>query len=215
MATALLDLDGTLIDSGPVIFNAARHALGTLGLPVPADMRPFVGPPLPDGMRRVLGVPDDRVEEAISIYRAHQFDHLGDSPVYEGVLEACDELRARGWALAVATSKREDLARRTMDVLGLTPAFDVIAGGDEVSCAKDVVIGRALDRLGAKGLGNHGGPIMVGDRYHDIEGARSHGIPAVFAAWGYGTRAEGAYADAVVELPADLVGTLVGLADGR
>nr|NLD41722.1 HAD hydrolase-like protein [Actinomycetales bacterium] len=210
MSVALIDLDGTLIDSGPVIFNAARHALALAGLPEPADMRPFVGPPLPIGMQTVLGVPPERVDAVIADYRAHQEAHLGDTPVYEGIVEACTELRQRGWTLAVATSKFEVIARRTIDVLGLAPYFDAIAGGDEVSAEKPVVIARVLERLPAEAAG--AAPIMVGDRCYDMEGAAAHGLRSVFAAWGYGPREEGAAADVVAERPQDLVRVLTELA---
>ncbi|MDO5494345.1 MAG: HAD hydrolase-like protein [bacterium] len=204
MAVALLDLDGTLIDSGPVIFAAARHALTTAGLPVPADLRPFVGPPLPVGMQTVLGVPSERVPELIELYRAHQEAHLADTPVYEGVIEMCEALRARGWRLAVATSKYEVVARKTTDALGITGLFDVIAGGDDASADKSVVISRALERLGPLSAA----PIMVGDRRYDVAGAHAHGMQVLFAAWGYGSLEEAEGADGIVEEPAHLVAAL-------
>ncbi|HHW83091.1 MAG TPA: HAD hydrolase-like protein [Actinomycetales bacterium] len=211
MAVALIDLDGTLIDSGPVIFNAARHALTVAGLPVPEDLRPFVGPPLPIGMQTVLGVPEERVEELIGLYRAHQEAHLADTPVYEGMVEVCEDLRSRGWSLAIATSKFETVALKTTDALGLTGLFDVIAGGDEVSADKSVVISRALERLGELGLGGGASPIMVGDRLYDINGAHEHGLRSVFVRWGYGTPDEAQGADAVAEQPAELVRILADL----
>lgn len=211
MAVALLDLDGTLIDSGPVIFAAARHALQAVGLPEPEDMRPFIGPPLTDGVRDVLGVPAALVDDVIELYRVHQLAHLAHTPIYAGIPEALAELRSEGWALAVATSKREDMALRTMEVLGMSGMVDVIAGGDQASCAKEVVISRAIARLTARGA-LPAPPIMVGDRMHDIAGARSHGLRSVFASWGYGALEEAAHADAIAHTPTGLFDTLTSLA---
>jgi phosphoglycolate phosphatase len=47
---------------------------------------------------------------------------------------------------------------------------------------------------------------MIGDRIHDVEGAAQHGIPVVFAGWGYGDAAEAAGSIAVAATPADLPG---------
>lgn len=188
-------------------------------------------------------MPASLVDEAIRLYRAHQEAHLAETPVYEGVVSMCSELRSRGWTLAVATSKFETVAVKTLEVLGIRELFDVVAGGDAASAAKDVVIARALSRLpasvtvgvaasrgGAAGAadgdarpGNPGvadgtngasgpKPIMVGDRYYDVEGARAHGLPVVYAAWGYGTPEEGAAADVVAEKPLDLVEILTEMA---
>ncbi len=205
---ALLDLDGTLIDSGPVIFDAARFALTALGLPEPEDMRPFVGPPLREGMQSVLGVPASQVDEAMRIYRGHQMEHLADTAIYEGIPAALTELRERGWVLAVATSKFETVAQATTDLLGLTGLVDALAGGDQVSSAKAVVIERALAKLQVEPGDS---PIMVGDRMHDIEGAHAHGLRSVFAAWGYGSPEESDGATAIAASPGTLVATLTSL----
>ena len=67
----LFDLDGTLTDSGEGIINCATLALNHFGLPVPdrETMRVFVGPPLDETFRK-FGVPADKTDEAIRVYRS-------------------------------------------------------------------------------------------------------------------------------------------------
>ena len=67
----LFDLDGTLTDSGEGIINCAALALEHFGLEVPSreEMRVFVGPPLHETFRR-FGVPADKTDEAIRVYRS-------------------------------------------------------------------------------------------------------------------------------------------------
>lgn len=223
MLTVLLDFDGTFADSGPFIFASARHTLEHFGLPEPADMRPFVGPPLEYGMHEVLGIPEHLVREAIDVYRDYQYAHLADVAPYNGMVEVVDEMRERGWTVAIATSRLEVLTTEILDLQGLTSRFHAIGGGTPETSAKAASITRALDKLVAAGRLSASGdrtaagldttaPIMVGDRIHDIEGARAHGLRVVYAAWGYGTPQEGAHADAVADTPADLIRVLEELA---
>ena len=117
-----------------------------------------------------------------------------------------DELRRAGLVMAVATSKPEHNAVRIVDHLGLTGYFDVIAGADlEIGrLDKAGVIARALELLGVDP-----GPsvVMVGDRHHDVDGAREHGIETITVGWGYGTPEEHSAAEpfAVAPTPADVV----------
>ena len=64
----LFDLDGTLTDSGEGITNCARLALEHFGIQS-GSLRHFVGPPLRESFLKA-GVPEDKVEEAITIYRS-------------------------------------------------------------------------------------------------------------------------------------------------
>jgi len=204
----LLDLDGTLTDSAPGIVASARVAYAALGLPAPdeATLRSFVGPPLV-GSFRAHGVSDERVAEAVSAYRA-EFAARGmwDNSVFEGIPDALARLRAAGVTLLVATSKPAVFAHPITERFGLAAAVDGVFGAppDLVASDKASVIGEALASLGSPVEPRRA--LMVGDRSHDVAGARAHGIDTLGVAWGYAApgELERAGAVGVVARPADL-----------
>ena len=183
--TILFDLDGTLTDSGEGIINCASLALEHLGIPVPdrEAMRVFVGPPL-DKTFREFGVPADRTDEAIRVYRSRYIPigKFENSP-YPGIRELLQALHERGHRLFVATSKPEGMSVEILEHFELAGFFTDICGAtmDGSRSTKEDVIAYLLGRN--KGEGEI---LMVGDTVYDIIGAKAHGIPAVGVDWGYG-----------------------------
>ncbi len=214
----LLDLDGTLSDSEPGIRNSLIWAFGQEGFPIPTDeqVRSVIGPPFELGLPSI-GVPDDALERVVNTYR-DRYEAIGafENTLYDGVLDMLDALAAAGLSLAVATAKPEVTAFPILDYFGISARFDVRAGATLTPERRNKaqVIDHALRQLGI-----HGDPdvfdhvIMVGDRDHDVHGARHHGIACIGVTWGYGTPDEllGAGAVALAEDPAELV-ELVGRA---
>ncbi|CAN5617756.1 HAD family hydrolase [soil metagenome] len=210
----LFDLDGTLSNSEPGILKSLDAALALVGLQFSREaMRHTIGPPFDIGLP-ALGVPAEHLPAVIGRYREH-YEEAGlfDTSVYDGVVDMLDALAEGGYVLAVATSKPETSARRVLDHLELTSRFAAIAGatyGPE-RANKSAVIAHALEQLARRG-----GPdvVMVGDRQHDIEGARHHDIDTIAVTWGYGGPDEfrkfGAWA--VADRPADVVELIVGSA---
>lgn len=206
----LLDLDGTLTDSAPGIVASAQAAYADLALPTPdaATLRTFVGPPIA-GSFLAHGVPAERVGEAIAAYRRY-FRAAGmfDNAVFDGVPEVLRALRSAGARLVVATSKPTVFARPIVEHFGLADLLDGVFGAppDDVPSSKATVIAEALASLGAAGF-DTAATLMVGDREHDVIGARTHGIDTLGVAWGYAVpgELESAGAVAVLESPADLV----------
>ena len=93
--TVLFDLDGTLTDSGEGIINCAALALEHFGLPVPSreEMRVFVGPPLHETFQR-FGVPADKTEEAIRVYRSRYIPTgMFENTPYPGIKELLETLK--------------------------------------------------------------------------------------------------------------------------
>jgi phosphoglycolate phosphatase len=210
----LFDLDGTLVDSGPGIRSSVRHAARVAGAPEPTDeqLRALIGPPFPAAFVDVLGV--DTATAAVMMAAYHDVygdGGLYDVRVYDGVPALLETLAADGTALAVTTSKPRVYAERVVRHVGLADAFDAGVFGvtlDGSVEGKAAVVGLALDA--------HPGEVvtgLVGDRHHDVEGARAHGLPCVGAAWGFGGRAEleAAGAVRVVDTPAEVPGALAAL----
>lgn len=204
--TILFDLDGTLTDSGEGIINCAILALQHFGLPIPSreEMRVFVGPPLQESFIR-HGVPADRTEEAVRIYRS-RYIPIGkfENTPYPGIREMLEALKADGHKLYVATSKPEAMSIEILEHFDLARYFDQICGAtmDFSRSSKEAVIAYLLEQNGRSD-----NTVMVGDTKFDILGAASHGIPAIGVAWGYGETAdmEAAGAAAIAHSPEELL----------
>lgn len=182
----LLDVDGTLVDSGPVIVDALAVTLKKMGFPVPPtkELGQFVGPPLWVSFPR-LGVPDDQVAEAVTEYRAYYKKSCLTPPVYPGMVELIKDLHTAGIALGTATSKQEHMAKEQMAHLDLARYFtEVIGATPDPDCDKVAVVQDALNRLEAKGA-DVSRAVVVGDRHYDLNGAKAAGIDSIGVAWGY------------------------------
>ena len=194
--TILFDLDGTLTDSAPGILNSVRYGCRRIGIPVPdeATLRRFLGPPLIDSFREYF--PDKG---------------LFENEVYPGIPALLADLHARGCQLVLATSKPEEYARRIMEHFDLAQYFTAICGAtlDETRTDKAEVIAYALDTIG---LTDKTGVVMVGDREHDVIGAKKNALPCIGALYGYGTREElqSAGAAAIADTAEDLHKLLLG-----
>ena len=211
----LLDLDGTLTDSAPGIVASARAAYAALGLPAPDDttLRSFVGPPIVSSFRE-HGVPDGRITEAVTAYRAaFTAGGMWDNAVFDGIPEALAALRSAGATMLVTTSKPSVYARPITERFGLADLVDGVFGAppDAVPSSKATVIGEALAWLAGRGGHDPARTLMVGDREHDVLGAAVHGIATLGVAWGYASpgELERAGAVGVVAQPDDLAAAVL------
>lgn len=211
--TVLFDLDGTLTDSAPGIIACIQYALDDMGIAHPdaATMRTFLGPPLADTFGGHFGMTDEQVDYAIEKYRERYHDvGLFENAVYAGIPELLDALAARGCALAVATSKPTYSATRILERFDLAPRFEFIGGAalDGTRHDKADVISHTLAELSSRGLPvGSAATVMVGDRRHDVQGARAHDLDCIGVLWGYGDESEllGAGAVALAHRPDDVL----------
>jgi phosphoglycolate phosphatase len=213
-AQVFFDLDGTLIDPREGIVGSLQYALRALGEPTrdPSWLEQFIGPPLDGTFRQLLGTTDRaRVRQAIAAYRV-RFGAAGifENRVYAGIPEALRALRDSGCALFVVTSKPGVYARAIVDHYGLRRHLTRVYGAELTGERSDkgTLVGYAL---GEEGLSPRD-VVMVGDRSHDVVGARQNGVACVAVGWGYGSRAEleSARPDAMVDSVRDLVTWLLG-----
>ena len=187
----LLDLDGTLTDSAPGIMASARSAFAALGLPVPGDatLRTFVGPPITLSFA-AHGVPADRIDEAVTAYRAvFAVTGMWDNSVFDGIPAALGTLREAGVRLMVATAKPTQFARPIVERFGLGSYVEGVFGppSDDHAYTKARVV---ADALAAAGDHDPARTLMVGDREHDVQAAAAHGIHTLGVAWGYAPAGE-------------------------
>ena len=140
--------------------------------------------------------------------------------MYEGIEELLKELKARGKRVILATSKPELYARQILEHFGIDGYFDFIGGAsmDEVRVAKADVIRYALESVGLLKAGETLLPedvrmktVMIGDRFHDVEGAKANGLQTIGVLYGYGSREEleEAGAEHIAAEAADIL-TIVG-----
>ena len=197
--TLVFDLDGTLVDSVPDLADAARRMLARRGLAAVSDAQvtAMVGDGVAALVRRIFAhhghAPDEAAQaEFLADYTAHATDR---TLPYPGVPDGLARLHAAGWRLAVCTNKPEAPARQLLAGLGLLDRFAAVTGGDSFATRKPDPdpVRRTLALAG----GEPARAVMVGDNAHDIAAGRGAGLRTIHAAWGYGTPAMAAQADAV------------------
>jgi phosphoglycolate phosphatase len=207
--TVLWDLDGTIIDSRAGIFNSFNHTLAAMGLPLleRADLNQYIGPPLLDSFIAICGGDLAEAERARDIYRERYLQGGGalEADVFPGVLEVIAASKAAGKFNSLATSKGLSGVKIVGEHFDFLHLFDVLgtASNDGSRSVKADVISYALAELELIGA-DLSRVVLIGDRIHDIEGAREHGIEVVLVKWGSGDASEWAQADAVAETPAQL-----------
>jgi len=188
----LFDLDGTLTDPMTGITKSVQYALRSYGIEEP-DLKalcPFIGPPLKESFMKYYDFPEDKAQEAIGRYREY-FSAAGifENQVYDGIEAMLKELKATGRTLLVATSKPEEFAVRILKHFHLAGYFDYVCGAsmDERRVKKGEVIAYALGTAGLKEVSK---AVMVGDREHDVIGAKENKMDCVGVLFGYGSRQE-------------------------
>jgi phosphoglycolate phosphatase len=187
-----LDLDGTLTDSRVGILASIRYALDAIGVASPPDevLLRLIGPPTRDAFRTLLGPEDDAlVERAVSLYR-ERYSTVGifENSVYPGVREALQDLRTAGFRLWVVTSKPQLYADRIIDHFRLRGDFQRVYGpelGGERADKGDLI----AYVLQTEGL-QASDAWMIGDRSHDVAGAKKNGVHSAGVLWGYGSGEE-------------------------
>ncbi len=188
----LFDLDGTLTNPELGITRSIQYALKAFQIIEPKleDLRKYIGPPLRDSLQEFNGFDASQAEEAVAKYREY-FVKTGifENEVYEGIETLLEGLCRAGKTLLVATSKPEEFARRILEHFGLEAYFTDVCGAtmDASRDSKEAVIRYALEKNQITDLTS---AVMVGDRLHDIEGAKSAGIASIGVLFGFGSRSE-------------------------
>ena len=206
--TVLFDLDGTLTDPAIGITNAIIYALKKYGIEVSerSELFKFIGPPLAESFERYYGFSTEQARTAVEYFREYYRDGgLFENQVYPGVAELLLQLKEANKTLIVATSKPEAFARQILEHFDLAKYFTYIAGSnmDGTRVKKREVIEYALAACQITDLQR---AVMIGDREHDVIGAKQAGIAVVGVLFGYGSRSEleKAGADYIVEAVEDI-----------
>jgi phosphoglycolate phosphatase len=190
MDNIYFDLDGTLTDPKPGITRSIQYALRKLDREVPPadELTWCIGPPL--GMSFVTLLGDESLaDRAIALYRERFADvGLYENALYPDIEHVLRELAGPGRRLFVATSKPTVYAKRIVEHFGLARHFETVFGSelDGTRARKDELLAYAIEIAGTDPARS----IMIGDRSHDIAGARHNGMDAIGVAYGYGSPEE-------------------------
>jgi len=191
MKLIIWDFDGTLADTRPIIEAGMDHTLRVLGLELDPGLRErwleCVGLPVEEGIRRTFGTLGLEVAPVLQAYRSFgHAEHEHMIKEFDGITALLETLRARGIALAIASSKRGEALRRQLKALGWEGLFDPIITPDEVVHGKPDPESLRLC-LAAHGL-EPGDAVMVGDAPFDLDMAQRAGVPSVAVGHGFSSQ---------------------------
>lgn len=184
----LFDLDGTITDSEIGITRCVEYALNYFGIQVSnlRELSPFIGPPLLDSFKDFYHFTDEQAIIATAKYRERYTDKgIFENELYPGIKELLAEAQQKDKTVILATSKPEIFARRILDYFGLSNYFFFIAGSglDGSLHTKTDVINHILQSNNITELSS---VVMIGDRKHDIIGAKNVGIDSIGVLYGFG-----------------------------
>lgn len=202
--SVLFDLDGTLVDSNPLILASFHSATeDVLGRRFPDErITALIGGGSAE--RQMATLDPDRVGDLVQVYRTHSHSAYDHVACFEGIVEVLEALRRRGARLAVVSAKPRATVERAFAAVSIAGFFDVIVGADATTRHKPdpAPLLLALEKLGSAPAD----AAYVGDSPYDVEAARAAGVFAVAVAWGGLHRVEDA--DAFVERPEELLAVL-------
>lgn len=187
-----LDLDGTITDPMEGITRSVEYALNHFGIEVidRKELCPFIGPPLFDSFREFYHFTDEQTVEAIVKYREYFADTgIFQNKLYQGIEEFLQRANEKGYTLMLATSKPTVFADRILDYFRISDKFAFV-GGSELNGSRDTKTDVIKYVLESNTISDLSSVIMVGDRKHDIIGARNTGIDSIGVLYGYGDREE-------------------------
>lgn len=186
------DLDGTLTDPKEGITKSVAYALEAYGIKTDNldSLTKFIGPPLIESFEKYYGFSHSDAIDAVEKYR-ERFSVTGlfENEVYDGIPEMLKDLVDKGYILAVSTSKPTCFSVRILEHFDLMKYFEVVIGSELNGNRTDKaeVIEETLKQLG---LTDKSQVLMVGDREHDMIGAKKNGIDRAGALYGYGNEKE-------------------------
>lgn len=179
------DFDGTIVDS----FEGCSFAFGKVfehfGVDIaPEDRRPFIGPPLKVTFTELFGEQNEPF--ARELYREYYIGHGGQDmcKLFAGMDKVLRQIKARGYKMYIATSKREDIAAEMLQKFGVRDCFDGVFGTVESAGRVDKkdILAYAVSSAGA----DKAQSLMIGDSVYDCMAASQVGIDCLAVEYGFG-----------------------------
>ncbi|OGT48867.1 MAG: HAD family hydrolase [Gammaproteobacteria bacterium RIFCSPHIGHO2_12_FULL_41_15] len=188
----LLDLDGTLTDPKEGITKSIQYALACMCAPIPSmdELEWCIGPPLIDSFHILLDTEDRAmVNRAIDFYRERYVDRCTiENLPYEGIHDTLARLKGANLQLYLATSKPWAYASKILEYFNLKEYFTAVHGS-ELDGTRDYKKDLIAYVMQTHQLPPHQ-TIMIGDRAHDVVGAKHNKVKCIGVTYGYGSREE-------------------------
>ena len=183
-----LDLDGTLTDPFLGITNSVKYALKKFNIDSTNEqLKCFIGPPLVDSFIDYYDFTYEDALKAKEYYReVYSTKGLFENEIYPNTEKVLKELKKLGCTLVLATSKPEKFSIQILKHFNIYDYFSFCACAtlDETRNKKGQVIKYAIDSLN---ITNNNEILMVGDRFHDVVGAKENDINCCYVTYGYGS----------------------------
>lgn len=197
------DLDGTLLDTSGDLAAAVNHTLAIIGRPPFSidEVKALVGRGAKVMLQRGLEASGGSSDALMKQYFPVLLEYYGDNlsrhcQAYPGLIDAMDELHARGVRLAICTNKYERFATALLDQMGLAHRFEAVVGGDTMGPGKAKPHAAPVEEMIRRCGG--GRAIFLGDSINDIMAAKNAGIPSIAVSFGF-------MMQPIEELEADLI----------
>ncbi|WP_088042408.1 HAD family hydrolase [Bacillus sp. EAC] len=188
----LFDLDGTLTDPKVGIVNSIKYALHKMKKPglIELDLLKFIGPPIQHSFANICHMNEEEVQQAVHYYREY-FSKNGmmENKLYDGIRELLNALHKEGKKLLVATSKPTVFAVQIVNYFQLENYFIEVVGSelDGTRIDKKDIIEYIFQKYAFFPKQN---AVMIGDRSHDIIGAKKMNVHSIGVEYGYGSKEE-------------------------
>jgi phosphoglycolate phosphatase len=180
----VFDWDGTLMDSTALIVASIQAACAEVGVAVPSREAAahVIGLSLADAMLTIApGVNEETCQKLVNSYRVHYLARDHELVLFDGAIDALEDLRARGYQLAVATGKARRGLSRVLEQSGLGRLFDATRCADEsFSKPHPAMLLELMEELFVE----PGRTIMIGDTTHDLQMARNAGTASLAMTYG-------------------------------
>ncbi|MFM7024057.1 MAG: HAD hydrolase-like protein [Flavobacteriales bacterium] len=211
MKIVLFDLDGTITDSSEGIVNSIKHALSQLGFPDEdhEKIQTFIGPPLHDTFKIIYGIEDSH--NAVALYREYYaVKGIFENRLYDGIQEVLEMLKDQNYTIALATGKPTYYSEIILKHFQIDHYFSAVVGSnmDGTRGDKKEIIAEVFQQLQYNPERDEA--TMIGDRHHDVRGAKHHNIPCIGVSYGYSEEDELLEAGAVkiIDHPLELLAIL-------
>jgi phosphoglycolate phosphatase len=188
----LFDLDGTLTDPRVAITSSIAYAMREVGREAPPadELLWCIGPPIRQNLRKLLATDDAALIERAAQAYLHRYEihGVGETTIYPGIEAMLARIRASGSRVYLATTKFAPIGDTVLKAFSIRQFFDDVFGSrrDGSLADKCELLAHIIEVTGI----DPARTVMVGDREHDIIGAKTNGIYAIGVTYGYGSSEE-------------------------